>query len=217
MIINVDVDGISQEQVAFLKLINQQFVAGCQVIDKVQGKKATIYGGHSAVKGSKLYEETFEIGKVLANRGYTIMNGGGPGMMEAATAGAESADGNTVAITMDIKNEPPQTIADQIIPTTIFSVRKYLLYSSDVLIYVPGGWGTLDELAEVVILSRFDKIPDKKIYLYNREFWEDFYQWVNHELVKKWGLVSEEYTKILEIIDSPAELERALDKPLNIA
>lgn len=202
----IDTSGLSQEQTNFLESITNQYINGFGLLNKVQGKRATIYGGHAILPESPSYQETYQIGKLLAERGFTILNGGGPGMMEAATSGAESVAGDTIAITMDIPNEPPQEIADVRIETTIFSVRKYLLNSSDVLVYVPGGWGTLDELAEVVILSRFHKIPAKQIFLYDKEFWSEFHNWVADDLVNKWKFVSPDYLNIFKIVDSPEEL-----------
>jgi uncharacterized protein (TIGR00730 family) len=203
-------NNLNADQENFLSQFNQEYINGCGFLNQKSKKRSTIYGGHAVEKSSALYKDTYQIAQVLASCGYAVMNGGGPGMMQAATEGAESVGGDTVAITMNIANEPPQEIVDTKITTTIFSVRKYLLYSSEVLLFVPGGWGTLDELAEVVVLSRFNKIPVKKIFLYNREFWEEFLNWIHGDLVEEWGLVQPSYTRLFEIIDNPVELEQKL-------
>jgi uncharacterized protein (TIGR00730 family) len=199
--------GLNEEQLQTLLNFQSEYIRGFQVVNQFDGrKKATFYGAARVEDNSHIYQDTYKLAQELSKLGYVVLNGGGPGMMEAATNGAESVDGDTIAITVNIAQEAPQDNADKVIATTNFSVRKYLLRSSDVLIYVPGGIGTLDELAEVLVLAKFNKIPNKKIFLYNTKFWDFLEKWLDETLIKKWGMNYRDYQDIFHVVDTPEQV-----------
>jgi len=206
-----DSRGLNQTQIEDLLKFQEEYIKGFQILNQYSDrKKVTFYGAARVEDESSIYQDTFKLAQKLSQLGYVVLNGGGPGMMEAATDGAESVNGDTVAITVNISQEAPQDNADKTISTTVFSARKYMLRSSDVLIYVPGGIGTLDELAEVLVLARFEKIPPKKIFLYNSSFWMFLEKWLDETLVKKWGMNYRDYEDLFHVVDSLEEVESLL-------
>ncbi len=202
-----DSKGLTENQLITLLNFQEEYIRGFQVLNQFNGRhRATFYGAARVDQDAKIYQDTFKLAQKMSQLGYVVINGGGPGMMGAATDGAESINGNTVAITVNIDQETPQENASKTISTTNFSVRKYMLRSSEVLIYVPGGIGTLDELAEVLVLARFGKIPPKKIFLHNTEFWMFLDKWLDETLLKKWNMNYRDYQDLFHLVDSPEEV-----------
>ena len=199
--------GLDELQLQTLLNFQEEYIRGFQILNQFNGRpRATFYGAARVDHDAKIYKDTFILAQKMSQLGYVVINGGGPGMMGAATDGAESVSGDTVAITVNIAQETPQGNADKTISTTNFSARKYMLRSSDVLIYVPGGVGTLDELSEVLVLARFEKIPPKKIFLYNSDFWMFLDKWLGETLVTKWNMNYRDYEDLFHLVDSPEEI-----------
>lgn len=166
----------------------------------------TIFGSARFPENHKYYHLAFEMGKELAANGYTVMTGGGPGIMEAAVRGAKTANGQTVGCNIWIPEEQkPNVYLDKWLTFRYFFVRKVMLtkYSSG-FIALPGGLGTLDELFEMATLIQTKKIAHFPIVLMGVEFWRPLIDFMISTLVTNKTIDLEDVNK-LYITDSPKE------------
>jgi hypothetical protein len=126
--------------------------------------------------------------------------------MEASIKGANEVGGKTGAFTIDIKEEKDVAYkADITVDLTIFSVRKHLLRQADIIVVAPGGFGTLDELIEVVNLIKTKKMPQKPIFLYDKKYWKKGLDWFSETLLEE-GLIPEKYIEYFVLVDTPEEV-----------
>jgi uncharacterized protein (TIGR00730 family) len=166
----------------------------------------TIFGSARFPDNHKYYHLAFEIGKLLAVNGYTVMTGGGPGIMEAAVRGAKSANGKTAGCNICIPEEQkPNMYLDTWLTFKYFFVRKVMLtkYSSG-FIALPGGFGTLDELFEMATLIQTKKIARFPVVLMGVEFWTPLIDFMVNTLVANKTIDIEDVNK-LYVTDLPQE------------
>jgi uncharacterized protein (TIGR00730 family) len=166
----------------------------------------TIFGSARIPEGNKYYQLAFDMGRELAANGYTVMTGGGPGIMEAAVKGAKAANGRTVGCNIWIpKEQKPNDYLDKWLTFRYFFVRKVMLtkYSSG-FIALPGGLGTLDELFEMATLIQTKKIAHFPIVLMGVEFWKPLLDFMVNTLLSHKTIDLEDINK-LYITDSPKE------------
>ncbi len=190
--------------------MQREYTEGMRLLKTIE-HSVTVYGGSKISPGSPDYEQIREIGAFFAKLDWWVVTGGGPGAMTAALEGARAVGGKTAAFRIDLVRDEPQVFqADLDYLCTYFPARKYLLRQADAFVVVPGGWGTLDELVELINLIKTKKYPPKPIFLYKRSFWQGFVDWVERVLYKEYGLVTEESLSFYYPIDSVAELETKL-------
>lgn len=166
----------------------------------------TIFGSARFPENHKYYKLAFEMGQQLAMNGYTVMTGGGPGIMEAAVRGAKSANGKTVGCNIWIPEEQkPNHYLDKWLTFRYFFVRKVMLtkYSSG-FIALPGGLGTLDELFEMATLIQTKKIAHFPLVLMGVEYWQPLIDFMINTLVVNKTIDLDDVNK-LYITDSPKE------------
>lgn len=175
-------------------------------------KNITFFGYSDAKPTERLYQQAFKIAQLLASKGYVIVNGGGPGIMDAATQGAESVGGETLAITFYPKNAPgfegryPKNITDKEIRTGNYIERMFkLLEHGDLYIIFKGGTGTLSEFATAWCLGRLYFGCHKPFILYGN-FWKEVIQ-----VLKKNFFLRGEEEKIFKIVTSPEEILKAIN------
>ncbi len=166
----------------------------------------TIFGSARFSQEHRYYQMALAMGKLLAQNGYTVMTGGGPGIMEAAVRGAKSVNGATVGCNIWIPEEQkPNLYLDTWLTFRYFFVRKVMLtkYSSG-FIAMPGGLGTLDELFEMATLIQTKKIAHFPLVLMGVEFWTPLIDFMVNTLVANKTIELEDVNK-LYITDSPQE------------
>ncbi|MBA2654614.1 MAG: TIGR00730 family Rossman fold protein [Gammaproteobacteria bacterium] len=166
----------------------------------------TIFGSARFPADHPYYSLAFEMGKALADNGYTVMTGGGPGIMEAAVKGAKSVNGRTVGCNIWIPEEQkPNVYLDKWLTFRYFFVRKVMLtkYSSG-FIALPGGLGTLDELFEMATLIQTKKVAHFPVVLMGVEFWKPLIDFMMNTLVVHKTIDLEDVNK-LYVTDSPQE------------
>jgi len=201
---------LTSSELQLLANMQREYAEGMRLLKAIE-HSVTVYGGSKILPKSPDYKQIQEIGAFFAKLGWWVVTGGGPGAMTAALEGARSVGGKTAAFRIDLVRDEPQIFqADLDYLCTYFPARKYLLRQADVFVVVPGGWGTLDELVELVNLIKTKKHPVKPIFLYKRSFWQEFIQWVERVLYQEYGLVTEESLSFYYPIDSVAELETQL-------
>jgi len=201
----LDVQTLNESQHHLLKEINQEYLDGLKILNSLGPKTLTVYGGHKIKKDSKTYNQVLEFAEELAKNGWGIASGGGPGVMKAALKGAKQGGGQAVAFCIRIANEPPSGYSDYSYIFDHFSVRKYLLRQSDAYLFTPGGFGTLDELMEVLTLIKVDMLPPRPIYLLDKSFWKGYIDWFEKILLEERGVIYPEYLNTFKVIDDPKE------------
>jgi uncharacterized protein (TIGR00730 family) len=166
----------------------------------------TVFGSARLGETSQHYAVAREIGARLAQAGFTVMTGGGPGMMEAANRGARDVGGNSVGCNIRLaKEQRPNPYVDRWITFNHFFVRKVMLVKySYAFIAMPGGFGTLDELFEVATLIQTHKIKHFPLVLVGREYWSPLMDFLRERLLAV-GMIDPQDYDLLLVTDSPEE------------
>ena len=172
--------------------------------DKLSGIEpaVSVYGSARIRPDDKLYAQTEEIARRLGERGFSIITGGGPGIMEAANKGALEAGTKSIGLNIDLPHEQaPNAYTTKSLTFNHFFVRKIMLVKyATAFIIMPGGLGTADELTEILTLIQTSKIKPFPVILCNSSYWEGFLDWL-HNTVLAGGFISEEDFSLLRVCD----------------
>jgi hypothetical protein len=154
-----------------------------------------------------LYSQTVEISHRLGELGFSIITGGGPGIMEAANKGAAEAGVKSIGLNIELPVEQVcNAYATKVITFKHFFVRKVMLVKyATAFVIMPGGLGTMDELTEVLTLIQTHKIKPFPVILYDSKFWKGFLEWLRGTVLAR-GYVSEEDFNLLRICDDPTSV-----------
>jgi uncharacterized protein (TIGR00730 family) len=188
-----------------LARITWEFLRGFRRLHFV-GPCVTVFGSARTGPGHPSYETARQIGSGLARAGFTVMTGGGPGVMEGANRGAREAGGRSVGCNIELPGEQqPNPYLDRWITFRYFFVRKVMLVKySYAFIALPGGFGTLDEIFETVTLVQTGKIQDFPIVLFDAEYWRPLMDFLRQRLVAT-GRISAADLDLLLVTDSVEE------------
>ena len=170
------------------------------------GPCVTVFGSARFKADHPYYDLGRELGARLARAGFTVMTGGGPGIMEAANRGAREAGGRSVGCNIELPQEQqPNPYLDRWITFRHFYVRKVMLVKySYAFIALPGGFGTLDEMFEIATLVQTDKVREFPIVLMGRDFWSPLIAFVRNRLLVE-GTIDPDDEQRLRLTDSPEE------------
>ncbi len=196
--------------------IMAEFVDGWQFLADI-GKSVTFFGSARFPEGTPWYEEARKLGKMLADAGFSVITGGGPGVMEGGNRGASEGGGTGDSIGLNIKLPFEQRVNPYVekgIGFHYFFVRKVMLsYAAQAYVYFPGGFGTLDELTELVTLIQTKKISVHiPMILVGKEFWSPFLAWVNDTLLEKYQAIDKEDMQIYQLVDTAEEAFEIIKK-----
>ena len=173
----------------------------------------TIYGSAQLKAEDELYAQTEEIASRLVQMGFTIITGGGPGVMEAANKGALKSGGRSIGLNIDLPEEQacnPYTTKS--ITFNHFFVRKVMLVKyANAFIIMPGGLGTLDELTEVLTLMQTHKIRPFPVLLFNGQYWKGFLDWLKNSVLVR-EFISESDLNLLRVCDRVDEIIESVQK-----
>lgn len=191
-----------------------EFIAGFRKLHFV-GPCVTVFGSARFGEEHPYYQLAREVGSRLAGAGFTVMTGGGPGIMEAANRGARDAGGRTVGCTIELPSEQAANdYLDVVVDFQYFFVRKVMLVKySYAFVVLPGGFGTLDEVFETATLVQTAKIHDFPIVLIGRDFWSPIVDVLRDTLVRE-GTIDGADLELVSILDSP---EAAVEQIREIA
>ncbi|MFH0911150.1 MAG: TIGR00730 family Rossman fold protein [Planctomycetota bacterium] len=159
--------------------IMAEFVEGTEETARIH-PAVSIFGSARILPGTPYYNQAELLARKLADSGYNIITGGGPGIMEAANKGAkESGSGRSVGLNIELPAEQvANPFVEKLITFRYFFIRKVMfIKSSCAVVVLPGGFGTLDEFFESVTLIQTHKIPPRPVYLMGREFWGGLIGW----------------------------------------
>ncbi len=186
--------------------IMSEFVQGFEVL-RSHGLAVTVFGSARTSPDHPDYLAAEELSAKLAKRGFSVITGGGPGIMEAANVGAYKAGGRSVGFNIDLPFEQKLNpyVTESLDFDYFFSRKVMLAFASEAYIYFPGGFGTLDELMELVTLIQTKKIKPIPIILYDKVFWEPLLQWLKTSLLKEYKTISKEDLDLLVVVDTVEE------------
>ncbi len=183
--------------------------------DKLSGVEpaVTIYGSARIKPGDELYEQTENTARRLGELGFSIITGGGPGVMAAANKGAREAGVTSVGLNIELPEEQsPNPYATKSLTFNHFFIRKVMLVKYAIaFVIMPGGLGTLDELTEVLTLMQTHKIKPFPVILFSSGYWEGFLNWLRNTVLAR-EFISEEDFNHLRVCDHPEEVVEAVQK-----
>ena len=183
--------------------------------DKLSGIEpaVTIYGSARIGAEDELYAQTEELARRLGEMGFSIITGGGRGVMEAANKGALEAGVTSVGLNIELPEEQmANAYTTKLITFNHFFVRKVMLVKyATAFIIMPGGLGTLDELTEVLTLMQTHKIKPFPVILFNSKYWQDFLSWLRNSVLAG-EFISEDDFNLLRVCDYPDEVVEAVQR-----
>lgn len=191
--------------------IMSEFVNGFEFLRRYT-KAATIFGSARAGFPDLVYRDAERLAYLLAKDGFAVITGGGPGVMEAANRGAHKAGGRSVGINITLKYEqrvnPYVTESEDF---KYFFVRKTMLsFASQICIFFPGGYGTLDELFDILTLIQTEKIPRLPVILINKEYWMPLLAWIKEHLWRKNNAIERRDMQLYYAVDNATEAHRLI-------
>ncbi|HIY75477.1 MAG TPA: TIGR00730 family Rossman fold protein [Candidatus Sphingobacterium stercorigallinarum] len=187
--------------------IMSEFVDGFEKLAKI-GPCVSIFGSARTAEDHPYYEMTVDIARRLAERGYGVISGGGPGIMEAANKGAYEAEGKSVGLNIELPHEQFHNRyidRDKLLEFNYFFVRKvmFMKYSQGYIV-LPGGFGTMDELFEAITLIQTGKIARFPIVLVGTAYWEGLFDWIKSTMLTHKN-ISEEDLNLYRMVDTAEE------------
>ena len=185
--------------------IMAEFVDGFEELGNVKNA-VTVWGSARVKEGDEWYDKAVEVGKLLVENGYTVITGGGPGIMEAANKGATLAGGNSIGLNIELPHEQkPNPYIKTLISFRYFFTRKvmFVKYAKGFIIF-PGGFGTLDEFTEAITLIQTERIHKFPVILFDRNYWSGLIKWMKENQLKR-GYISSDDLLIFTTVDEPEE------------
>jgi len=197
---------------AIFKIMGE-FVNGFEKMSAI-GPCVTIFGSARTREDGKYYKLAVDIARKVAEAGYGIITGGGPGIMEAGNRGAHLAGGTSVGLNIDLpfeQHDNPYIDDDKSLDFDYFFVRKVMFVKySQGFIVLPGGFGTLDELFEAITLIQTNKIGKFPIILVGTEFWKGLIDWIEQTILVA-GNISATDLDLVKVVDTEDEVVEIID------
>ncbi len=193
--------------------ITAELRAGFQKVAEVPRPAVAMFGSARVAPGSRPYEEARAVGRGFAEHGWTVVTGGGGGVMEGANRGAQEGGGVSVGFNIELPHEQsPNPYLDISYTFDHFYARKVcFVRPSEGFVIFPGGFGTLDEMYESLTLIQTGKIRHFPVVLYDSEYWGELLAWINGRLLSE-GMISPHDIELLHVTDDPGEaVQRVLE------
>ena len=183
-----------------------EMVTGMEVMSKIPDS-VSIFGSARCGPEADVYKAARSIGRQFAEKGYGVITGGGPGVMEAANRGAFEGGGTSVGLNITLPHEQePNPYANVELTFHYFFIRKVMFVKyARALIVLPGGFGTMDELFESLTLKQTGKMQKFPIILFDRSYWGDLYNWMRNRMVVD-GYLEEDELELFSMTDEPHEV-----------
>lgn len=194
--------------------IMSEFVDGFTFLADVENS-VTFFGSARLSLDSPYYQLARALGRRLAERGFSIVTGGGPGIMQAGNQGAFEADGHSVGLNIQLPREQRINpyVHDSMSFHYFFSRKVMLDFSAEAYVFFPGGYGTLDEFFEVVTLIQTGKISrDVPVIMMGSAYWEPLANWLENTLLNELRTIAPEDLKIWTLADEVDEVVRIIEE-----
>ena len=210
------VDALSIEESWRIFRIMAEFVDAIETLSKVR-HAVSIFGSARTAPDDPYYQKAETLGRLLAEKGFGVITGGGPGIMEAANKGAVEVGGQSVGMNIRLPFEQkPNPYANISIDFKYFFIRKvmFVKYAMAYIIF-PGGLGTLDEFFEAITLIQTKKIKPFPVILVESAYWQGLIDWLKNSLLKV-KHISPEDLEIIQVIDEPSEIIKYIKRTVII-
>lgn len=197
----------SQEDTWRIFRIMAEFVEGFETMSKIKPSIA-VFGSARIKPDEEYYKMAVETAKEIVRKGFGVITGGGPGIMEAANKGAMEEGGSSTGVNIDLPHEQnanPFIDSDKLLNFRYFFVRKVMFFKyAQGYILMPGGFGTIDEGFEVLTLIQTQKTNKFPVILMGKDYWEPLLEWINDKLISN-KFIDASDTNLFSLTDSPKE------------
>ncbi len=196
------------------KISNGEFKTGYDIIKKYP-RSVSVLGSAVLTENTKAYQLAESLCRRIAGElHYAVVTGGGPGIMEAANKGAFEAGGCSIGFAIKLPNEQYKNkyLTDSVVFEYFFTRKALLFSSAETYVYFPGGFGTMDELFEVLTLMKTGKIPHVPVILVDRGFWEPLINYIRKEMFEGQGTIRKECLDLFQIVDTEDEIIEIIKK-----
>lgn len=206
------VDALSINESWRVFRIMAEFVEGIETLSQVDNA-VTIFGSARLKPEDIYYQKTEKLARLLVQEKFSVITGGGPGIMEAANKGAAEAGGKSVGLNIRLPYEQkPNPYANIHIDYKYFFVRKVMFVKYAVAyVIMPGGFGTMDELFEALTLIQTKKIKSFPLILMGSEYWRGLIDWLKNTMMQE-GKINPVDMELIQIVDEPEEVVKLIKK-----
>jgi uncharacterized protein (TIGR00730 family) len=214
--------GIINEELDLLKdswrvfRVVSELVDGYERLTHLGMPSVSVFGSARIAADSKEYEFAKLTTKQIAKRGFAIVTGGGPGVMEAANKGAQEAGVPSCGLCIDLpfeKSANPYVDPHLALRFRYFFVRKVMFMRyTHALVVLPGGFGTLDEMFEGLTLIQTHKMRPRPIYIMGVDYWKGLFDWIKETAYKKYGTIKKDDLELIKLTDDPDEVADGIKK-----
>jgi uncharacterized protein (TIGR00730 family) len=182
--------------------IAAEFREGFEAVEKIDRPAVTIFGSARVREGSRAYDDARAVARRFAERGWAVVTGGGPGVMEAANRGAKDAEGLSVGFNIELPHEQhANPYLDIALTFRHFYVRKTMFVkAAEGFVVFPGGFGTADELFEALTLIQTGKVLHFPVVLVDSAYWDELLDWFRDDLLAD-GMISPDDVELLHVTD----------------
>jgi uncharacterized protein (TIGR00730 family) len=189
--------------------IANEFLTGFEAIERIPKPAVSIFGSARVGPDSRPYELARETARLFGEAGWSVITGGGPGVMEAANRGAKEGGAFSVGFNIDLPHEQRRNgYTDLAVTFDHFYARKVCFVKpAEGFVIFPGGFGTLDELFESLTLIQTGKVLDFPVVLFDTDYWGELLDWIRKEVLAD-GMISADDLELLAATDDPAEAVR---------
>ena len=206
-------NGLNADAWRVFRIISE-FVDGFENMTNI-GPSVSIFGSARLKPASEYYNLAIDVAQHISRRGFAIITGGGPGIMEAANKGAQSVSGRSCGLSIDLSTESGTNNFIDIkynLRFRYFFIRKvmFIRYAQG-YVFLPGGVGTLDELFEAVTLIQTKKIHPFPIYMMGTSYWEGLMDWIKTKVLTS-GCISPEDLDLIRLTDDPEEVANGIER-----
>lgn len=207
-------DRLAAQDIRMIFRVVAEFVDGLEALTNIP-PAVSVFGSTHIGRDDPAYAMSEQIGRLLAQHGYAVLTGGGPGAMEAANKGAYEAGGVSIGLNIDLPHQQePNRYLTTLVNFQHFFVRKVMFVKhSCAFIILPGGFGTLDELFESITLIQTRKIKPFPIILADDDYWSGLQEWLRHPVMSG-GKITSDDLALLQMAHHPEEVIRIIKNSL---
>lgn len=194
--------------------IMAEFIDGFQFLADLKNE-VTFFGSARLPEASRYYRMAVELGRLLAEHKYTVITGGGPGIMEAGNRGAYEGGGESIGLNIQLPSEQRQNLyVKRGMGFNYFFTRKTMLSASaQAYVYFPGGFGTLDEFMEIITLIQTKKMEPVTAICMGKDYWDPLVVWMRKTMLNgDYPLINEDDLSLFTIVDTPEEALEIIKK-----
>jgi uncharacterized protein (TIGR00730 family) len=205
------IDDLSAKESWRIFRIISEFVDGIERLQEIY-PAVSVFGSASITESSPVYELGRKVGRLLAESGFSVVTGGGPGAMEAVNRGAFEAKGKSVGLCIQLPREQAANPYTNIsLDFRYFFIRKVMFVKYAVAyIILPGGFGTMDEMFEALTLIQTNRIKPFPVILIGKDYWKDLIAWIKKTMLMKHRMICPDDIELLQCVDDPAAAVAAI-------